>query len=316
MKYIVDNLQDQKITGNIRLDGGLKITDGTYSIATYKALITQTAATSSTNINSNPPAFNGGLIIGEVYTITNYVASDDFSNIAEVITGTINQTGCQFRATGDTPASWTNGSELTSAGNIIVHVIENTLGYDLYWDNFYAPGTYIAYNNSIGPKYNEFRRDLTSVTSNSIAIGATTLIFTGVNSLNTKDDSIGLATFDFVGGIPVDNDLYYTPIEINVKQELDTTPVIISGTVTPSFPFSYASVDLIYNGNNFESFVGDNIEVNNLTELITELNTNSETSYLGVFSENEIGEIILTMPTNLKNRFAPDGELTFEIYAD
>lgn len=79
-------------------------------------------------------------------------------------------------------------------------------------------------------------------------------------------------------------------------QDLDTTPIVINGTITPSFPFSNASVDLIYNGNNFESFIGDSTQVNNLTELITELNTNTETSYLGVFSENVLGEIILTMP--------------------
>jgi len=36
-KYIVDNLDNQTITGNIRLDGTFKVTDGTYIVSTYKA---------------------------------------------------------------------------------------------------------------------------------------------------------------------------------------------------------------------------------------------------------------------------------------
>lgn len=285
------------------------------NIATYKALLSQTGTMVGTDIG----AFNGALIVGEEYTITNYFEGDDFSNIAEVISGTINQTGCQFRAIGDTPASWNSGSELTSNGDIVVNVIENTLGYDLYWEYaFWGPGIYVAYNNSIGPKYNQFRRDLTSAISQITAPSGPypIQIYTGATSYSAKDDTIGLFTWNYLDGTPVTNSLYYTPIEINIIQDLDTTPIVINGTITPSFPFSNASVDLIYNGNNFESFIGDSTQVNNLTELITELNTNTETSYLGVFSENVLGEIILTMPTNLKNRFAPNGELTFEIYAD
>jgi hypothetical protein len=32
-KYIVDNLENQTISGNIRLDGTLRVSDGTYSIS-------------------------------------------------------------------------------------------------------------------------------------------------------------------------------------------------------------------------------------------------------------------------------------------
>ena len=65
-KYIINNLPDQTITGNIRLNGDLKVSDGTYSVSTYKALLTQTATFSGTSIIGG---FFGLLIIGETYTM-------------------------------------------------------------------------------------------------------------------------------------------------------------------------------------------------------------------------------------------------------
>jgi hypothetical protein len=49
----------------------------------------------------------GNLVIGETYEITNVAfGGGDFSNVADVINGTINTTGCTFIATGTTPTSW------------------------------------------------------------------------------------------------------------------------------------------------------------------------------------------------------------------
>lgn len=48
------------------------------------------------------------------YTIVTYVAGDDFSNVATVVSGTINTTGCVFDAIGTTPTDYSNGSTISS----------------------------------------------------------------------------------------------------------------------------------------------------------------------------------------------------------
>lgn len=55
---------------------------------------------------------SGVLIVGEKYTILDFNAGDDFANVATVVSGTINTTGCVFTATGTTPTTYTNGSTL------------------------------------------------------------------------------------------------------------------------------------------------------------------------------------------------------------
>jgi hypothetical protein len=55
----------------------------------------------------------GTLVIGDMYEITNYVVGDDFTDVADVQSGNINETGCVFIATGTAPTSWDNASELT-----------------------------------------------------------------------------------------------------------------------------------------------------------------------------------------------------------
>jgi len=72
-----------------------------------KELIMNFSRNSGTTIN------NGDLVIDETYEITNYQGSDDFSNVADVISGVINTNGCIFIATGTTPTEWSSNSELT-----------------------------------------------------------------------------------------------------------------------------------------------------------------------------------------------------------
>jgi len=72
-----------------------------------KELIMNFSRNSGTTIN------NGDLVIDETYEITNYQGSDDFSNVADVISGVINTNGCIFIATGTTPTEWISNSELT-----------------------------------------------------------------------------------------------------------------------------------------------------------------------------------------------------------
>ena len=72
-----------------------------------KELIMHFSRNSGTIINS------GDLIIGETYEITNYLGTDDFTDVADIITGEINTNGCVFIATGITVSNWSSQSELT-----------------------------------------------------------------------------------------------------------------------------------------------------------------------------------------------------------
>ena len=84
-KYIVDNVANQTISGNVTINGNLNVTGTTSGLATYKALLTQLGVQTGTDLND----FEGGLVIGETYTILDYQSGDDFSNIADVQSGGI-----------------------------------------------------------------------------------------------------------------------------------------------------------------------------------------------------------------------------------
>jgi hypothetical protein len=321
-KYIVDNLSGQTINGNVTINGNLSVTGVTTgNLATYKALLTDIGSQTGTSLN-NFGGFNDGFIIGETYTIATYVSGDSFSNIANVTSGVIDTTGCVFIATGETPTNWDNGSTLVSSGNLVVTVLENNLGFDIEWidDEFeFGPGFYVGFNSITGPLYNTFNRNSTFIQSGNVGIpffGPTivdTFIFP--YNFNEKDDSIVLAVFDLSGPTPVSDSLYYYPVEIQILQDLDTTPIVISGTVESSFPINLTSIDLRCNGNYIQALYGDGT-VNDMSELIIYLNSEPNISYLGTYSDAGDGGVLLEMPTNLVNQFCSNGTLTFEVFND
>ena len=319
-KYIVNNVTGQTINGSLTINGDVIVTGSSNSngVATYKALLTQTGPITGTNLEN----FNYGLIIGERYTITNYVSSDDFTNIAEVISGNINETGCEFIATGDTPSNWSNGSELTSNGELIVDVLENSLGYDLIWNQnpFGGYGYYVAINNITGPIYNAFQRDKVEIiTPLKYAFdngpGFPPLIVPYIASFFNKDSFIGIDVIATGGpGELSDNLLYYTPIEIKVKKDMDTTPIEIYGEVGPSFPFSDVTIDLYSDDNYRQTIYAANTSfVNDIQELISLLNNDINNVFGLTYSEGGPNGIMVTMPTNLKNQFSVNGVLTFTV---
>ena len=55
---------------------------------------------------------SGVLIPGKTYYIATYGAGDSFTNVAKLISGTINTTGCTFLAMGTTPTTYSNSSVL------------------------------------------------------------------------------------------------------------------------------------------------------------------------------------------------------------
>jgi hypothetical protein len=316
-KYIVNNLSGQTIDGNITINGNLTVTGVTTgNLTTYKALLTQLGSQTGTTLND----FNDGLIIGETYTITDYVSGDSFSNVANVTSGVIDTTGCEFIATGETPTNWYNGSTLVSSGNLVVTVLENNLGYDIEWvEDFMDSGIYIAFNSITGPLYNTFNRNTTFVLGGNVAIpffGPTTIdTFVLPYTVIEKDDSILLAVFDFSVPESVSDSLYYFPVEIQILQDVDTTPITLSGTVESSFPFSNPSIDLFCDGNFIQTLYGDGF-VNDMSELIIQLNSEPNISYLGTYSDGGDSTVLLEMSTNLVNQFCSNGTLTFEVFSD
>lgn len=294
----------------------VKLDETLNTTRTYKALLTQTGSIVGNNLND----FYDGLIIGETYTITNYVEDADFSNIADVQSGTINQTGCVFIATGEIPNSWNDNSQLTSDGGLVVNVLENTLGYDLIWDSgLFGNGVYYAANGTTGPIRNSFPRNYVDINVQPTpAFYGYEFSLTTINatpaSIMEKDDIIFMSVYDAnIGDFGYDN-LYYTPIEINIK--VNITPVVIIPTLNNSYPFYNASFYLGCNGNTNSYFSNDGTTVNNAQELSAVLNNSSETNFLGTFSDDGSGNIILTMTTSVKQQYCEDGSLTIEIFQD
>ena len=293
----------------VRLDKTLNTT------GVYKALLSQTGNIVGYNLND----FYGGLIIGEEYTITNYQGGDDFSNIANVTSGNINETGCVFIATGEIPTNYSNGSELSSLGDVVANVLENTLGYDLAWSyNIVGNGIYFAINDSTGPIANSFPRNYVTSqvqTTQSLAYNPSVLtVNTSIASYFAKDDLFVFTVWDNDYWEYTNNRLYYMPIEIKVK--VDVTPVVIIPTLNNSYPFSNASFYLDCNGNTDSYYSNDGTTVNNAQELATVLNNSNETNFLGTFSDDGSGNIILTMTTSVKQQYCEDGTLTITIFQD
>jgi hypothetical protein len=295
------------VTGNLEV-----ITDNT-KILTYTALLTQTGVLTGTTIQD----FNGGLILGETYTITDYVEGDDFSNLAS---GVQNQTGRTFTATGEQPANWQYGSTLTSSGNLVVNIIENTLGFDLIWYNNAYPGVYYAYRSDTGPIHNSFQKSRTSVqTSDSIfpLFGPPRYIkiYGGPGSFGGKDELIFVIPFDFEDYSNVQDSLYYTPVTIKMRKDENTTPIVINGSIIDSFPLGNTIINLTIGSTYIQTIRCDNyLYTENIEGLVQLLNQDPKSSYLGVFEINESGDIQIQMPTNIKNQFAEGSTLTFEIY--
>jgi hypothetical protein len=318
-KYII-NSGTQSISGNLTIDGNLSVTGTTTgTLATYKALLTQLGTQSGTDLDD----FGGGLIIGETYEILDYQSGDDFSNVADVQTGIINSTGCIFIATGETPTNWDNGSTLVPSGNLVVKVLENNLGYDIEWvTGEIGAGVYLGFNSITGPLYNNFNRNTTFVLGGGNSISFFGLepnlleTFIGpVSFVNEKDDTIFVAVVDTEILDTVADNLYYFPVQIQILQNVNTTPIVISGTVETSFPIYDPSISLFCNGNYIQSLYGDGA-VEDMSELITYLNFQPNMSYLGVYSDPEDGGVLLEMPTNLVNQFCSSGTLTFEIFSN
>lgn len=181
----------------------------------WSALLTQTGPITYTGNTDTP---YGGFIFNEIYTINSYASGDNFSNVAEVITGTINTTGCQFRATGNTdtgyiiPTAWT-GSSLTSDGNMIVNVLENTLGFNISVDYpaFTIDGIVAFFGDS------PLLTQRTKISAQStIPFGFIPIIPILLTSIDAELLSGIMYVIDPSAGGLIGDSLYNTPVEIRV----------------------------------------------------------------------------------------------------
>lgn len=233
-KYIIDNKAEQTITGDLSISGSQSISGNltvsgvlnatigmSYSI--YRALLTQTGEIVGDYIG----IFGGALILGEVYTISNYASGDDFSNMF-ILSGTANETGSTFVATEPLPLYWDEGSLLASGGGIVANVLENNLGFDITWDwtPFGGTGYYFASNGGvegliIGETPTTFPREKTTYSCSTkygfgIEGGMPIIPIISNLSFNNIDDGLVLEMFDL--GAMVDNALYYNLVEIKIYQ--------------------------------------------------------------------------------------------------
>jgi hypothetical protein len=158
---VVMTTQDDFETGVVAMFPGLAGDGGGgSSYLSYVALLSARIPGTQTS---------GSLIPGEWYKITTYADGDDFSNVANVSVGTINNQDCIFMATGTTPTDYTNGSELTSYGcpfvvstnsdgdlSPLVDTIEN-----VYWVRV-SEGNYLGFKNIDG-------NDLTGITPDNLS---------------------------------------------------------------------------------------------------------------------------------------------------
>ena len=290
-----------QVTGSVNITGFL--TQNGYEVKPYKiysALLTQ----NSTVITS------GSLTVGELYTITDYIAGDDFSNVANVQSGSINNDGCVFIATGTTPTTWTNSTGLTinALSAPVATVLENTLGFTPEWvyDN---KAVYSFTSSGAFPIKRTFV--YTPVTINQ---ATNTPEFKIVDTTNFPDT---FRIFNFTNG---DDIYYYTPLEIKVYppnssftlSSTDFTNWGSGGGVTPSGTLGFttdgyysASVEL-YNAYAFVGTKGTDIQT-----LFTDngLLTN-QTGYVfnvtwGAGSSISSGKVLLAVYNNDNLLIAP-----------
>ena len=87
---------------------------------------------------------NGNIIVGKTYEISNYDASDDFTNIG----APSNANGVKFIGTGTTATSWSGTTELNyNNAAPTVTILENTLGN--VWFEYVNVGGYVFRSNGL-----------------------------------------------------------------------------------------------------------------------------------------------------------------------
>ena len=176
----------------------------TSSNKTYKKYV----ATLSQSGDGTSTYTSGPLVVGKVYEITTYISGDDFSNVANVISGTTNTDGCLFLAIGDTPTNYSNGSTLRDTSAPTANVFENTIG-DIIWTRSNVGEYYGILVGAFG--------DGSKIFINPSEVFVPTKY--GYSISYDSADAIGVSSSDYSAWntyTASDNILYDLPIEIRI----------------------------------------------------------------------------------------------------
>jgi hypothetical protein len=179
----------------------------------YYALLSQGTATTATS---------GTLVLGREYTVTNYVAGDDFTNLL-LVQGDENTTGAVYFVYNQlTPNDWSNGSQLDYGGEPYVvseidgvaSVFLNTIESGLNRIRFTrgGVGTYTVTCDTVS---------MFPLAKTDIQFGIGSTEFGPIGMVVARDttsqpNTITFETLDTVTGLPADELLYYTAIRIDV----------------------------------------------------------------------------------------------------
>lgn len=179
----------------------------------YYALLSQSTATSQTS---------GSLVKGREYTLTNYIAGDDFSNLL-LVSGNENETGAIYWVYNElTPTTWTNSSQMDYGGEPyvvseiggVVSPFINSIESVTERIRFTRGGVGIYTITCTTPSM--FPLEKTDV---RFGIGDTASAITGMviaRDTTTQPDTITFETLDYSTGLASDGVLYYTAITIDV----------------------------------------------------------------------------------------------------
>ena len=252
------------ITGNF--NGLTGTTSGSGSGASFDGYWCGTTTPIIINITIDTGGVN--YVVGDTITIlgtelSGSTPTNDLTITVTEVDTSINVTGCIFVATGDTPIVWGN-SVLTSVGDLIVDVLENTLGDELVWlyDTGFQEGLYLVsfseYINNNNVCY-IFPRNKTQITTPSFIAPFNYDFFTPpqfnliVSSqigyfLGSTDDVIFLSVYDLDISDLVGNTLYYTPIEIKLNSSItqEDTPLTSINWSTYSGDSDFDNYDIVF----------------------------------------------------------------------
>jgi hypothetical protein len=163
------------------------------------------------------PRTSGTLTVGKRYTITTFVAGDDFTNVGAAS----NATGIIFIATGTTPTNWTHSSTVSEAATV-------TLG-------FKAPGAYDSVAFAIA-----------SATAVKTGAGTSTVYTFTVTFLNAGLDQLFATNLDEVTLVP---EIKWVSLSENGEtlafDWLVQNNVIRGGESVPSYPITDTVLDLV-----------------------------------------------------------------------
>jgi uncharacterized delta-60 repeat protein len=207
-------------TGNVALtdSSGNTVAVGSNSPLNYTSYIAKITETSP----GHAEQIGGFLVVDATYQIQSYVGGDDFSNVADVQSGTINTTGCIFIATGAIPTIWINNSGLLRAPYPVPTVVENTFNFTPYWKGL-DKGVYY-FNFPYGIDYNKLTTKFSPTSTDNV------LSTIAINPEHPFRDNTFYPNFANIG---FNNVVYTTAIQSDGKIVCGGTFGGFDGTSTP-----------------------------------------------------------------------------------